>query len=188
MSFESDSEQLRPGEPGCPLVALKPRSIAYPSDHTTAICSPSRVWSDLFWLSMDAEALRSALGGLRIFEIGYGDGRYVEFYKRAFGALESYSGIDPQPRDSWKEARPGCRFIQATAEQLGPEVLGASNLILSQSAIEHITDDVGLFRTIGHWAASEARPFNATCCRAPICSDSMASTDFPDTRVGRCGS
>ena len=74
----------------------------------------------------------------------------MEFYERAFGALESYSGIDPQPRDSWKEARSGCSFIQATAEQLGPEVLAANNLIVSQSAIEHIPDDVGLFRTIGH--------------------------------------
>src|SRR3546814_5649889 len=87
------------------------------------------------------EALCAVLGPLHLLEIGCGDGRYFDLYDESFGGLASYTGIDPRPRDSWRSDRPRRSFRQSTAEDISPETLKDTNLIVSQSAIEHIPDD-----------------------------------------------
>src|SRR3546814_16166108 len=68
-------EQMRADRLDCPVLPFVPKRIAYPTEHTTAICSPSRVWSDLFWISLEdrksvvegkSVAVRGDLGGRRI--------------------------------------------------------------------------------------------------------------------------
>src|SRR3546814_18331185 len=96
-------------------------------------------------------ALCAVLGPLHLLEIGCGDGRYFDLYDESFGGLASYTGIDPRPRDSWRSDRPRRSFRQSTAEDISPETLKDTNLIVSQSAIEHIPDEVGVFRALGSW-------------------------------------
>src|SRR3546814_767479 len=103
-------------------------------------------------------ALCAVLGPLHLLEIGCGDGRYFDLYDESFGGLASYTGIDPRPRDSWRSDRPRRPFRQSTAEDISPETLKDTNLIVSQSAIEHIPDDVGVFRALGRWAEAIGRP------------------------------
>src|SRR3546814_8552635 len=89
--------------------------------------------------------------------MGFCDGGYFDLYDESFGGLASYTGIDPRPRDSWRSDRPRRSFRQSTAEDISPETLKDTNLIVSQSAIEHIPDDVGVFRALGRWAEAIGR-------------------------------
>src|SRR3546814_14554665 len=80
-------------------------------------------------------ALCAVLGPLHLLEIGCGYGRYFDLYDESLGGLASYTGIDPRPRDSWRSDRPRRSFRQSTAEEISPETLKDTHLILQQSAI-----------------------------------------------------
>src|SRR3546814_11373820 len=133
----------------CPVLPFAPKRSAYPTEHTTAICSPSRVWSDLFWISLDREALCAVLGPLHLLEIGRGAGRYFDLYDESFGGLARYTGLDPLPRDSWRSDRPRRSFRQSTAEYISPEPIKATHLTPPQSAIAPTPDDPRVTRDPG---------------------------------------
>src|SRR3546814_18034202 len=81
-------EQMRADRLDCPVLPFVPKRIDYPTDHTTAICSASRVWSALFWISLDRDALLALLGPLHLLVIGCGARTLLGFYSGpAFGGL-----------------------------------------------------------------------------------------------------
>lgn len=136
------------------LANLRPFSTpldSYPGPYLEASYSPSRLLSNLFWFSLPAAALRARLGRLDVIDIGCGRGNYKAVLETALGPLDSYTGIDVQPRPEWaalQAADPHCRFIEAYAENISPEMISGGSLIVSQSAIEHIRDDMDLMRHI----------------------------------------
>jgi SAM-dependent methyltransferase len=144
-----------------PILAFRPRSIAYPSEYIPAVSSPSRVLSNLFWQSLDAERIRTALGPLRLLDVGCGKGGYMRLLAEAIGPLESYRGIDIKKRPSWAEIEasdPRCSFVETSATTLGPDLLDDVNFVFSQSALEHFKDDLSLVRSITGSLRRRPRP------------------------------
>src|SRR3546814_6103709 len=113
-------EQMRADRLDCPVLPFVPKRTAYPTEHTTAICAPSRVWSDLFWSSLDREALCAVLGPLHLLAIGCGYGRYFDLSAESFGGLASYTGIDPRPRDRSEERRVGKACVSTWRSRRAP--------------------------------------------------------------------
>lgn len=114
--------------------------------------TPARVLSDLFWLALDTQDLRTRLGPIRVADIGCGQARYLDFIKHLFPEFESYRGIDVQPRPRWPQLMEGdarISFHEADASQLSASSIADSNFLFTQSAIEHFRDDLTFLRTLG---------------------------------------
>ncbi|MFN3687621.1 class I SAM-dependent methyltransferase [Salinarimonas sp.] len=144
-----------------PILTFRPESIAYPSEAIAAICSPSRVLSNLFWQNLDAQRIRAALGPLRLLDVGCGKGGYMRLLEESIGPVETYRGIDIAKRPSWAEiaaSDPRCSFVETSATTLGPELLDDVNFVFSQSALEHFKDDLSLVRSIAGSLRRRPRP------------------------------
>ena len=142
------------------IIPFRPAQIHYPTPLTPAACSPSRVLSHLFWLSMDAQKIRDTLGALIVADIGCGRGGYAGFFDSAFGGLDAYLGIDIRRHEAWGEVQrdPRYRFLECQAEAVTPTTLSDTTLILSQSALEHFLEDLTFMRTVRAWADGHGRP------------------------------
>ena len=134
--------------------------LPYPGSVCKARQTVSRVLSNLFWLNLPAEGIRAELGKIRLLDIGCGSGRYFRLLDRQLGGAESYVGVDirrnPARDDVAGDAR--VRFIESPAEELDPAVIGDSNFIYSQSAIEHVAYDLSCFDRIAEAVRSKSEP------------------------------
>lgn len=129
-----------------------------------AEASMGRKWSNLFWWSLPWDEYSRRLGPLHMVDIGCGKGGYgPRFAGWAGSALASYRGMDPSPKnqDRWtaiSKEEPRCSFVRAGAEDILNILDERTNLIISQSSLEHIHGDLKLIRDISAWAESTGRP------------------------------
>ena len=132
----------------------------YPGPFCKARQTPSRVLSNLFWLNLPSAAIREELGPIKLLDIGCGSGRYFTVLDGKLGGVQAYTGIDVQrnPLIDQLERDPRARFVLSPAEQVDLGILRESNLIYSQSAMEHVPLDLLTFRRIAEVAKARTTP------------------------------
>jgi len=122
--------------------------------------SPSRILSDLFWKKIDWDSVGSELNSINIFDIGTGDGKYALKLSQYSGGVKSYFGIDVKQYDTWPLLMNNNDFI--TLKKIDNKALLKNmpldtNLIISQSVIEHIEDDLLYFEQIRQYIETTRR-------------------------------
>lgn len=125
--------------------------------------SPARAVCDLFWMSLPWARIQEELGAIHVLDIGCGSGRYGEMLDGySGGRVASYLGFDVMPReDAWRaaEARnPTFRFRRIRGSGDLADVPPQTTMIMSQSALEHIEDDIDYFRGIRRFVGCASRP------------------------------
>ena len=120
--------------------------------------SPSRMLSDLFWISLPWSAIQNELGGpIHAFDIGCGTGHYgPRMLSWSGGRIAEYVGTDVQVPASWPDD-PRLTFVRADASTL-TTFPPAANFIMSQSTIEHIDDDLRFFQQVRDHVQSRVEP------------------------------
>ncbi len=74
--------------------------------------SPPRALSDLFWMKVDWEKVRSELGNIHIFDVGCGSGDYaLKLMNFSNGLVSKYFGLDIKPRKNWSRIQEEHNFI-----------------------------------------------------------------------------
>jgi hypothetical protein len=132
----------------------------YPGPFCKARQTPSRVLSNLFWLNLPSAAIREELQQINLLDIGCGSGRYFTVLDKKLGGVQAYTGIDVQrnPLIDQLERDPRARFVLSPAEEVDLGILRESNLIYSQSAMEHVPLDLLTFRRIAETARAKTTP------------------------------
>ena len=110
--------------------------------------SPSRILSDIFWLTLPWKKIKKSLKKkISILEVGCGNGRYGFFLKKILKKnFNNYIGIDINKKKTWKKNKE-ILFKVANCYQIG-KFLNHSNLIITQSALEHFKYDLKFFQII----------------------------------------
>ncbi|MQC26078.1 MAG: class I SAM-dependent methyltransferase [Chloroflexi bacterium] len=114
--------------------------------------SPSRAFSDLFWMQLPWEKIQSSLGEIHIMDAGCGSGRYgLKLKSYSCGRIRSYFGFDEYPHKDWKSLQQKesfIRLIQADSRSFIDNIPPKTNFFISQSAIEHFQEDLTFFKQI----------------------------------------
>jgi len=119
--------------------------------------SPSRRLCDLFWLKLPWAQIKEELHQIKILDTGCGKGNYANLLMDySQNQITRYTGIDTYQDNHWMElTRQGpfyfCQFDGADIRQTIPE---GTNFFMSQSAIEHIEEDLAYFQQIKDYIAS----------------------------------
>jgi len=123
--------------------------------------SPSRKLSDLFWLQLPWEMIRTEVGTINILDIGCGSGNYgVKLQSWSKDRVASYTGIDVLSHDNWTalaETHPRFCFRRVDGSDVSRYIPDEATLIISQSAIEHIRHDLLYFRVLREFARRTSR-------------------------------
>lgn len=124
--------------------------------------SPSRAMCDLFWMHLPWADMAEALGPLRILDLGCGSGEYgSKFSTWSGGRVSGYTGLDQQPHPRWAELagrQPGVTFLTGDVEHIDDFIPGDTNLIVSQSALEHVEGEAACFDRIRAYGQRAGRP------------------------------
>lgn len=111
--------------------------------------SPSRKLSDLFWMQLPWDAVRSELEKIHVLDVGCGSGNYYPRLQDFSGnQLASYTGVDISPHENWgtlKEKYAGVQFQTLNSNDIRAAIPQNTNLIVSQSAVEHFEQDLTFF-------------------------------------------
>ncbi len=113
--------------------------------------SPSRSLSDLFWMKIDWQKIKSELGSIHIFDTGAGTGGYALKINDFAKGISAYCGVDLFPCEEWHQLTQQHDFItmkQLTSEQILDAIPNETNIFISQSAIEHFKNDLLYFDQI----------------------------------------
>jgi len=123
--------------------------------------SPSRRLSDLFWLKLPWQLVEEELGEINVVDIGCGSGAYADKLQRySRSRIASYTGLDVQRCGDWDALtrdRPTVRFRQVTNSSLLPHIPRHANLVISQSAMEHVQEDLLYFQQIAEYIRDNGR-------------------------------
>lgn len=149
-------EQFRPQSQLRNVVVFPTDAQPFPAVHLPAAASPTRILSNKFWLSEQTRRIAARLGDVHVTDIGCGSGGYAKLFEDVF-SMRSYLGLDLNPRPTWVET-PTRRFVAMPAEQISADILGRTNLVTSQSALEHFPEDLTFARKAGAWARSASWP------------------------------
>ncbi|MBM3743963.1 MAG: class I SAM-dependent methyltransferase [Actinobacteria bacterium] len=106
--------------------------------------SPSRNLCNLFWSQLNFKDLLDK-PKLRLLEVGCGSGRYAKIL-RELGHDFFYVGIDVVPSQNWKTVsdQVQAEFFLDSATNVS-KYLEDVDVVITQSALEHIENDVSLF-------------------------------------------
>lgn len=125
--------------------------------------SPSRYMSDLFWKQLDWNKLEKGLSELKLMDLGCGKGGYLEYWTScSSNRIKNYIGFDIKRRESWIELEkkyPFASFQEHQASAFKKSDLDNSNILFSQSVLEHIDDDVYFFKKLSSYLKKRKEPF-----------------------------
>lgn len=111
--------------------------------------SPSRHISNLFWAHLPWQGIQGILGKINLLDYGCGTGRYAHFWKHYAGdAIDSYLGIDVKKHAEWDSLPDGFETGVLYHSIELDEALAKTNVLCSQSVLEHVVFDMDLFRRI----------------------------------------
>jgi len=140
------------------LLKYKPHLNEYFLEIINNTSSPSRILCDNLWSNINYSDICDILSDkLKIFDIGCGNGSY--FFKMNFNKnknLSSFTGIDKTSKFEWdsiEKRYSNVNFI--TDDAVNSDMhLNNHNLIISQSALEHIKYDEETLKNISNTLAS----------------------------------
>lgn len=136
--------------------------------------SPSRRLSDLFWMNLPWNVMQQEFGELHIVDVGCGKGLYGARLKDWSGQrISSYTGFDVTKADSWNEftaTNARFRFVQCSASKFSEHIPTDTNFFITQSALEHIEDDMTYFRHVAAHIRRTRKPvFQVHLVPSPVC-------------------
>lgn len=122
--------------------------------------SPGRVLSDLFWCDLDWSGLKKYLGEIRVLDVGCGPGSYHQKLKSfSDSKLHSYHGIDIYESEAWKcLAGRDVAFDRYDGTDIAFALDRKPNLIISQSAFEHVEHDLLLAQQLASYQNGASFP------------------------------
>jgi SAM-dependent methyltransferase len=124
--------------------------------------SPSRALCDLFWTHLPWAALQDRLGPIEIADLGCGSGAYAErFQNWSGGRVVRYIGVDLRAHPRWEMLAATLAFAEFTTgdiEQIDALLPSSTNVIVSQSTLEHVRDDAAVFERLHAFAHASGRP------------------------------
>jgi len=124
--------------------------------------SPSRALSDLFWITLPWLDIKQELKDLNILDIGCGSGGYLErFISWSQNSINSYTGFDIKTHPNWENLSQKYKFANfktSDSKNILDIIPSQTNLILSQSAIEHFTEDLTFFNQIKEFINHKKEP------------------------------
>lgn len=131
-------------------------------DLETNRLSPVRLLSDWFWESLAWDRLENELGQIHALDVGCGSGSYCQkLYSYSAERLASYTGIDAFPSEKWAEIQstiPGSSFEKSGSHSISQFLTDKTNLILTQSSLEHFEHDLLFFEEIRAYIQKQNRP------------------------------
>jgi SAM-dependent methyltransferase len=124
--------------------------------------SPTRALSNLFWAGLPWNSLPLSLGPLNIVDLGCGSGRYFDYLQQCSGGIiKTYTGIDGTVHPDWSQKEKNdsrLRFIKSDLNHTAHPLTPTANLVISQSSLEHINDDLLLFNRLSQQLKAKPRP------------------------------
>jgi len=124
--------------------------------------SPSRIWSNLFWMSQPWPSIKEELGEINVVDIGCGSGKYFSKLQNWSGEkFKSYLGIDAYSHENHQlliEANSNIQFLVCRVENFYRGLPSETNLIVTQSAIEHFEDDLTFFQILHEHCKKTHKP------------------------------
>ncbi len=124
--------------------------------------SPSRAFSDLFWMRLPWAEIKQEVGRLNVLDLGCGSGAYAgKLASWSGGRVERYTGVDLLDRAEWSQvsaAYPFATFKTADVEQIAAQVPAETNVIVSQSMLEHVRDDRAAVAALCSYADRVSHP------------------------------
>ena len=120
--------------------------------------SPSRMLCDLFWENIDFDKLSSTLyGDIHFFDVGCGAGDYGSYLKKlSKNQFGSYTGLDINKNERFPN---DFTHVLSDAAFAAEYVPAHTNFVMSQSALEHIEEDLRAVETITEKLVSYKKPF-----------------------------
>lgn len=136
--------------------------------------SPSRRLSDLFWITLPWPEIQEELDAIRVLDVGCGEGGYASRLMTWSGdRIVSYLGADVRAHERWRALEqddPRIRFIETDAGALMRSAPEGTNLIVSQSTIEHIDADLEFFEGVRDYVARRGHgTLQIHLCPSPAC-------------------
>ncbi len=125
--------------------------------------SPSRALSNLFWMRLPWRAMQRELGHLKLVDLGCGTGTYAESLDLwSENRLVGYRGLDVVTFPQW-ETHANCSMPVEFKVCPATRVVEALNhdvtMLISQSSLEHIVEDVTFFKHVAKYVKRLNRPF-----------------------------
>lgn len=120
--------------------------------------SPARLLCDAFWASLDYFNLEKELEGkLKFFDVGCGSGRYGYFLQKySKSSFESYTGLDIYKDVAFPaEFKHRLGRVEESIDKIEDDV----NVLISQSVMEHIKNDIEVLSAITGRLDNKGRPF-----------------------------
>lgn len=115
--------------------------------------SPSRILSDIFWQALPWATMVAELGDINVLDVGCGSGGYAsKIISWSDARVKSYFGVDKYTHPTWPANQNIVRrisFASGDAERIAAQIPFGTNLIISQSTIEHVPHDMRFFRELG---------------------------------------
>lgn len=125
--------------------------------------SPSKKLSDLFWMSLPWDKIKENLDHINILDVGTGTGHYSwRLNDFSNNIIDSYLGIDIKENKNWKDLRKRYNFVEFKmydGKDITGQIKNDTNFILTQSALEHIEDDLTFLSNIRNYIKSNKRKF-----------------------------
>lgn len=121
--------------------------------------SPSRNLSNLFWRHLDFSKLfPTGKSRIQVLEVGCGSGRYAKTLSEFHGKI-NYVGFDITSSESWSEIATNyeAQFFVDEASNVG-RFLTNTDVVITQSSLEHILDDLRFFKDLSEHYEQTKRP------------------------------
>ena len=150
-----------------------PRNIELCYQKLEEKSSPSRMLSNLFWCELPWGNIKKELGGqINILDIGCGKGgQPFRLNKFSGGRIKSYHGVDIHSSKEWNDIpKKNVRFSKYDGQDLSFALGQDVNMIISQSSLEHVEEDLSLFGQIaGHIKAKMIPTLQVHVFPSPVC-------------------
>jgi hypothetical protein len=129
-------------------------------DAIASTASPPRRLCDMFWMNLPWRALSNELGNVTALEVGCGSGVYGRLLETCLGdSFKRYVGVDIEAKEQWKSYSTDPRFVFHVARASDAfKFLPGTNLILTQSALEHFEEDLLYFTQVSQYVLRSQVP------------------------------
>ncbi len=148
-------------DPGLSIADFDAKGPALLAD-LPGLPSPSRAMCDLLWMRLPWDAIEREVGPLRILDLGCGSGRYgTSLQTWTGGRVARYVGVDRDAHPDWTRLAaeyPYLEFRRGDVQMIGQLIPSETNIIISQSTLEHVSDDVSVFEQTHAYARRYERP------------------------------